>query len=121
MGNVAKQVQLALSNEQEIQLAYLLLSGAGIDDVDIDLLGTKPIISQFVDGRELACPQPLLKSKLALRSVQTGNYVYLVATDPNAMIDIQAYATHANIASYHWQSNDPETNKRLFHFLLQKG
>ncbi len=119
MGNVAKQVQLALSSEQETQLVSLLLSST--NDVDIDLLSKKAIISQFVDGRGLACPQPLLKSKLALRSVQIGDYLYLVATDPNAMIDIQAYATHANITSYHWQSNDPTTDKKLLHFLLQKG
>lgn len=49
-----------------------------------------PIVA-VVDGRGLACPLPLLKTKVALRSVDTGEALYVVATDPNSTADIAAF------------------------------
>ena len=40
-------------------------------------------IVRFVDGRGLACPMPLLKTKVALRDVTSGESLYVVATDAN--------------------------------------
>ena len=52
----------------------------------------KPIIiKNMVDGRGLACPMPLLKTKLALREVAIGESLYVVATDPNSQADIRAF------------------------------
>ena len=52
----------------------------------------KPIIiKNMVDGRGLACPMPLLKTKVALREVAVGESLYVVATDPNSQADISAY------------------------------
>ena len=54
---------------------------------------SKPVlnIKSLVDGRGLACPMPLLKTKVALRSVATGESLYVVATDPNSQADIMAF------------------------------
>ena len=54
---------------------------------------SKPIlnIKSLVDGRGLACPMPLLKTKVALRNVATGESLYVVATDPNSQADIMAF------------------------------
>ena len=49
------------------------------------------IIKDMVDGRGLACPMPLLKTKVALRSVDAGESLYVVATDPNSQADIMAF------------------------------
>ena len=49
------------------------------------------IIKDMVDGRGLACPMPLLKTKVALRSVVSGESLYVVATDPNSQADIMAF------------------------------
>lgn len=49
------------------------------------------IIKDMVDGRGLACPMPLLKTKVALRHVATGESLYVVATDPNSQADITAF------------------------------
>lgn len=48
-------------------------------------------IKRFVDGRGLACPMPLLKTKIALRDVCVGESLYVVATDPNSQADITAF------------------------------
>ncbi|MBP2279413.1 TusA-related sulfurtransferase [Psychrobacter sp. PL19] len=48
-------------------------------------------IKNLVDGRGLACPMPLLKTKVALRGVATGESLYVVATDPNSQADIIAF------------------------------
>ncbi|MDN5621083.1 MAG: sulfurtransferase TusA family protein [Psychrobacter sp.] len=48
-------------------------------------------IKRFVDGRGLACPMPLLKTKIALRDVCVGESLYVVATDPNSQSDITAF------------------------------
>ena len=51
---------------------------------------TLPVVA-VVDGRGLACPLPLLKTKVALRSVGDGEALYVVATDPNSTADIAAF------------------------------
>ncbi len=49
------------------------------------------IIKDMVDGRGLACPMPLLKTKVALRNLSVGESLYIVATDPNSQADITAF------------------------------
>lgn len=48
-------------------------------------------IVAVVDGRGLACPLPLLKTKVALRTVNVGEALYVLATDPNSTADIAAF------------------------------
>jgi len=48
-------------------------------------------IKGFVDGRGLACPMPLLKTKVALRDITVGESLYVVATDSNSQADITAF------------------------------
>ncbi|MCQ4974611.1 sulfurtransferase TusA family protein, partial [Bifidobacterium pseudocatenulatum] len=48
-------------------------------------------IKRFVDRRGLACPMPLLKTKVALRDVTAGESLYVVATDANSQADITAF------------------------------
>lgn len=60
---------------------------------------TLPIVA-VVDGRGLACPMPLLKTKVALRGVQKGQALYVIATDPNSMADIAAFCRqHSGLAN----------------------
>ena len=49
------------------------------------------MIKNLVDGRGLACPMPLLKTKVALRDVAVGEALYVIATDPNSQADITAF------------------------------
>ena len=55
-------------------------------------------IQKFVDGRGLACPMPLLKTKVALRDIKQGESLYVVATDPNSQADITAFCRQSKQA-----------------------
>ena len=55
-------------------------------------------IKSWVDGRGLACPMPLLKTKVALRDVAAGESLYVVATDPNSKADITAFCQQSKQA-----------------------
>lgn len=96
-----------LSEAAQTTIASLLtlLPADCIDDVQIDDVqlndkivaekSTQPVstivIKNMVDGRGLACPMPLLKTKVALRNVDVGESLYVVATDPNSQADIRAF------------------------------
>jgi tRNA 2-thiouridine synthesizing protein A len=50
---------------------------------------------QTVDARGLKCPLPLVKTKLAIEEAQPGETVRVLATDPEAPIDLAAFAASA--------------------------
>jgi tRNA 2-thiouridine synthesizing protein A len=50
---------------------------------------------QTVDARGLKCPLPLVKTKLALEPLAPGDAVRVLATDPEAPIDLAAWAADA--------------------------
>ncbi len=45
-----------------------------------------------VDARGLRCPLPLVKTKLAMEGLAPGESVRVLATDPEAPIDLAAWA-----------------------------
>jgi tRNA 2-thiouridine synthesizing protein A len=45
-----------------------------------------------VDARGLKCPLPLVKTKLAMEEMAPGEAVRVLATDPEAPIDLAAWA-----------------------------
>ena len=44
-----------------------------------------------LDARNLVCPLPILKTKKALRGVEIGQTVEVLATDPNTAADMTAF------------------------------
>ncbi|ERL55279.1 sulfurtransferase TusA family protein [Psychrobacter aquaticus] len=72
-------------------LLGLLLAEDTAVNSDIDTRHLTFDIKRFVDGRGLACPMPLLKTKVALRDVAIGESLYVVATDANSQTDITAF------------------------------
>lgn len=50
---------------------------------------------QLLDARGLNCPLPVLKAKLALNRMMTGEVLCVQATDPHATIDFHAYCARA--------------------------
>jgi tRNA 2-thiouridine synthesizing protein A len=46
-----------------------------------------------VDARGLICPLPLVKTKLAIEELAPGESVRVLATDPEAPIDLAAWAS----------------------------
>ena len=53
----------------------------------------EPIHSdQEVDARGLNCPLPILRAKKALSTLQSGQVLKVVSTDPGSTRDFQAFA-----------------------------
>jgi tRNA 2-thiouridine synthesizing protein A len=48
-----------------------------------------------LDARGLACPLPAVKARVALASVPPGGMLTVLATDPEAPIDLAAVAAEA--------------------------
>ena len=48
-------------------------------------------VHKTLDARKLSCPMPVLKSKKALKEIEIGQVLEILATDPGAMADIPAW------------------------------
>lgn len=48
-------------------------------------------IIPILDLRGLKCPLPVLKAKKAMRSLNTGDQIWLETTDPLAVIDMPVF------------------------------
>lgn len=48
---------------------------------------------QELDCSGLACPMPILKTKKAVDALQTGQVLKMIATDPGAVPDVEAWTT----------------------------
>ena len=56
-------------------------------------------MTRTVDARGLACPLPALKARLAVRELGApGDTLVVLATDPEAPIDVGAVAAEADCA-----------------------
>lgn len=77
-------------------------------------------ISAFFDARGMPCPMPLLKAKIALRSVADGESLYLVASDKNSQTDLIAFCQKDRMDVQTWQSGDVHNTENCFHFIITK-
>ena len=50
-----------------------------------------------LDARGLVCPEPVLRTAKAMRSVDPGGTLTVLATDPVASIDFPYYCHHAGL------------------------
>lgn len=51
----------------------------------------KEVYQQRVDATGLECPMPLLRTKLALKTMNVGDMLWVSATDSGSWQDIQKY------------------------------
>ena len=83
-------------------------------------------ITALVDGRGLACPMPLLKTKVALRTMKPLESVYILATDPNSQTDLDAFCQQAGLqlvlSTLSNKSLDDSLEKldTIFHLIITK-
>ena len=54
---------------------------------------------QELDCSGLACPMPILKTKKAVDSLQLGQVLKMIATDPGSLPDIQAWTNSPSISN----------------------
>ena len=68
-----------------------------------------------VDARGLNCPLTILRTKKALTDMLSGQVLRILATDPGAVKDFQAFAKQTGNALVDQSANDKE-----FTFFMQK-
>ncbi|HET9737213.1 MAG TPA: sulfurtransferase TusA family protein [Solirubrobacteraceae bacterium] len=56
------------------------------------------LIVRTLDARGLACPLPLLHARRELPSLAAGDTLIVLATDPEAPIDLAAFAADEGLA-----------------------
>lgn len=71
---------------------------------------------QSVDARGLSCPLPLLRAKVALNGMASGQVLYLCATDAGSQRDI---ARFTELAGHSLLRADEQGGE--FHYWLRKA
>ncbi len=68
-----------------------------------------------LDARDLACPMPLLKAKLALNGMPVGAVLKVLATDAGSQRDFRSFARLAGHSLLH-----ETVEQAVFIYLLRK-
>ena len=69
-----------------------------------------------VDARGLQCPMPVIKVSQAVKALESGQTVEVIATDRGALSDIPAWAKDMGHSLKEQFEQDSE-----FHFIVQKA
>ncbi len=70
---------------------------------------------QTLDAKGLNCPLPILRAKKALQALQPGGTLEILATDPGAVKDFEAFCrTTGN------QLMESTTQGNVFRFVLKR-
>lgn len=73
-------------------------------------------IAKTLDCSGLLCPLPVVKTKKALKDIQVGQILEMIATDPGSIPDMKAWA---NQTKHELLSAVDEGNSR-FRFIVKK-
>ena len=71
---------------------------------------------QELDASGLNCPLPILRAKKALGSMTAGQVLHIIATDPGAVKDFEAFAKQTGN-----ELTDSREEGGKFYFLLKKN
>ena len=85
----------------------------------IQQIESKYRIVETIDTCGTRCPIPLLRAKKALKSLSSGDYLLVLATDPSAKGDFDAMLRHLTHTLVDYQSEVSEV--RVDYFVIQKG
>jgi tRNA 2-thiouridine synthesizing protein A len=55
------------------------------------MIGRQDMANRMIDAKGLNCPLPILRAKKALKEVQVGETLEVLATDPGSVADFQAF------------------------------
>lgn len=56
---------------------------------------TEIVFDQVVEAQNLLCPLPILRAKKALSTMESGQVLKVITTDPKAMGDFQAFCAQS--------------------------
>ncbi|MFS0672596.1 MULTISPECIES: sulfurtransferase TusA family protein [Ornithinibacillus] len=73
-------------------------------------------ITRTLDAKGLACPMPIVKTKKAIDTINSGEVLEVVATDKGALSDIPAWAKSGghNVL-------EQKTEDNVLYFYIQKA
>lgn len=71
---------------------------------------------QMLDTRGLNCPLPVLKAKKMIAGLKPGETLEILATDPGAVNDFQAFSRATGHELMQWSEENG-----VFRFLLKKA
>ena len=74
-----------------------------------------------VDTSGTRCPIPLLKAKQALKTIETGEAIKLISTDPSSVDDFKAMLKHLPHSLLAIKVDVINDGKNSYTFLIQKG
>ncbi len=74
----------------------------------------EPSIDRVLDTKGLNCPLPVLKLKKAMKQVPPGGILQVLATDPGAVADFEAFCRQTGN-----QLLDAKTEGDVFVFLIR--
>ena len=69
-----------------------------------------------LDTKGLNCPLPILKAKKALKDVPTGEVLQILATDPGAVADFEAFCRTTENELVEWNEADG-----VYSFLIRRS
>jgi len=69
-----------------------------------------------LDTKGMNCPLPVLKTKKAIRMIDAGEMLEVLATDPAAVQDFEAFARSTGNELVEWNEENG-----VFRFLLKKA
>ena len=73
-------------------------------------------VAQELDLKGLECPMPLLKAKLALNTLGSGDVLKVVATDPASEKDFYLFANQSSNRIINFQKE-----KEAYFYWIEKG
>ncbi len=120
-------INISLANSEHQALVQGYLDAFSSSDLEtLKQVAPQLTLSALVDGRGMACPMPLLKTKVALRSVQPSESVYILATDPNSQTDLAAFCQQAGLemvlstSTNEGSADGSEKLDTIFHLIITK-
>lgn len=120
-------INISLANSEHQALVQGYLDAFSSSDLEtLKQVAPQLTLSALVDGRGMACPMPLLKTKVALRSVQPSQSVYILATDPNSQTDLAAFCQQAGLemvlstTTTEGSADGSEKLDTIFHLIITK-
>lgn len=71
---------------------------------------------QTLDARTLNCPEPIIRARQALAALSAGQTLRVLATDPGAVLDFQAFCRITGN-----ELLEMDENAEVYSFLLRKA
>lgn len=74
------------------------------------------MVAQTLDTKGLNCPMPIVKAKKAIGDLKSGEILEVLATDPGAVKDFEAFSRKTGNELVEWSEDGG-----VFRFLLKKS